>query len=112
MSLSKPQEFSSTIAAFLNKHARDRKFVLVNDYPFEVLRFDDTIINPDSIVEQPACDHFYNFNGTAIIERYDSISKVSQSGVKVYMNGVACCAIDRDDDEVLVKVDITLLREM
>lgn len=112
MPLSNKQEICSVIASFLNKRARDRKLVLTNDFPYDILRFDEIIINPDSVAEQPACQHFYNFNGTAVIDRYDPISKVPDHDVKVYFNGVACFAMDIDNEETLMTVDLTLIREL
>lgn len=102
------EEIASEIAIFLNKHASNRKAVIVEDFEFEILGLEDVNITPDSIAG--LYQYAYQFDGKANASLLEKASNVTTTNIPAQIQGMAFYAQDSDGDFNLLKIDITKVK--
>lgn len=102
------KDVAHDISVFLNKHAGNPKMVEVHGYEFLVNRLSEIEINEDSI-NQVYPDSF-QFNGTAVVDRTDPVSKVSTSQRSLIV-GMVFFAEDVERDLIMIRATLDNIKD-
>lgn len=105
----KLEDLSAILSSFIDKHQRNRSYLEIEGYEFEVLSIGNVVIPGKSITRLD--NSAVQFYGEATITRRDPKSMVSTSNIPISFNGIAWFVEDIDGDENLFKMNLLNLSQ-
>ena len=104
------EDLPAILSSFINKHQRDRSYLEIEGYEFEVLSIGNVVIPMKNINRLD--DGAIQFYGETTITRRDPKSMVLTSNIPISFNGIAWFVEDIDGDENLFKMNLLNLSQI